>query len=181
VIEMKPAYELYSWRLEGIPHETAVAITNTVLTRHGAEIDQDCVLILNDHEDQMSSTDFVNDAKTALARLAEWPSLGSIEYHLGDVSVVATFHLRDEGSPERSVGCIQLSVSSDWFDRSRPISEQEFGSIARELHAAARADRTVMTWSGRPSDVSWRDELQRLQGGVREGVYDVDLRLPAMD
>lgn len=172
---MKPAYDLYSLFTGGMPAEGAVRVTDAVLGQHGAALNDDCVLILADFGDETPPPNVIADAETALAQLAGWPALGSIEYHLGDVSVLATFHAM-EASKGTRVSCIQLSVSSDWFDRLRPMSEEKFGSIANELHSTATADRTVMSWRGRPPDISWAEEIERLQAGVVEGEYDVDLR-----
>jgi hypothetical protein len=174
---MKPAYDLYSWNIDGLIGSDAVHYAHTILTKHGAELSQDCVLMLAEDAEESPLPVGIEDPEAALARLSTWPSLGSIEYHLDDVSIIVTFHTSE--SNDTGAHCIQMSVSSDWFDRLRPVSEQTFGAIASEIHAITMADRTVMRWTGRPLEVTWDEELIRLQSGAVEGEYDVDLyRVP---
>lgn len=172
---MRPSYNLYSWFIDGIPADSAVSATDTILRRHGATLNQDCVILLNDDGGNDPPPDPGGDPEAALAQLAVWPLFGSIEYELGDVFIAATFH-PDEGPPDGKVYCIQISVPSDWLDDRRSVSEQCFESIARNLHSTMIPNRTVMSWSGRPADIPWSDELQRLRAGIVEGEYDVDLR-----
>ena len=172
---MRPSYSLYSWFIDGISSESAVYSLDKILRKHGATLNQDCVLLLNDDDGDAPASDYIDDPELALAQLVAWPSHGSIEYDLGDVFLVTTFH-SEEGSPVGRIHCIRLSMPSDWFDDHRPISEQRLGSIAGDLHSTMMANRTVMGWSGPAPRVYWSDELQRLRTGIVEGEYDVDLR-----
>jgi hypothetical protein len=172
---MKPGYDMFAWMIDGILPEKGVPLVHDVMSRQGAVLDPDSVFVLNRCGDQLSIADFVDTAEATLAQLAAWPTLGSVEYLLDEVSIAISFHPIDE-MRDRRVGCIQLSVSSDWFDRHRPMSEETFSAIGSALHSAVAATRTVMNWNSAPPDISWMDEFKNLQSGIMKGEYDLDLR-----
>lgn len=164
---MSEPYQLYLLFSHGMEPRAAIGAVHDVLSRNGAVIDEDSLLILNGHDGDEPEPAYVHNPDEALATLAAWPALGSIDYMICDGMTTVDFK-----EQRGDVAAIELSVLVGAFERSED-HQQCYLRIATLLDQALQPARAVMQWGLSASDFQWEAEVGRVRAGQFEGTYDL--------
>ena len=167
------SYQIYSLLTKGITSSAGVSATNQILKEFHGNIEEDCLLILEDTAIEEMEPAYVKDGDTALQRLQEWPTLGSIEYSMPEILILVSFkHL----PTSNFVSCVKLSLPTKSFESLDEKNKRHYSQIAAMLHEALGSARTIMDWGLELGGFSWIEEIERLKKRVFEGEYSLDLR-----
>jgi hypothetical protein len=171
---MSEPYQIFVLIPEGLPAAKVVHSTNEVLKSLNGELDEDSVLFLNETVSEEVEPELVTNSSTALDKLANWPTLGSIAYTMSEGLVNISF----EGLPNTGlVEAILISVPEKAFERGGQESKNRYIALAYQLHERFKAKRTIMDWGLEFKGVDWKEEIDRLGRGEFVGNYIlVDLR-----
>ena len=129
---------------------------------------------LNDLGDKENEPEPISDGRQAMARLAGWPTLGSIEYAMPEGMATVSF----EGpESKQAVQAITISILPRAFEKGGDESRKRYQAIAQELHRRLKARRTIMGWGLTAYGLRWVEEVARLERGEHSGTYSIlDLR-----
>ena len=165
---MSEPYQIFTFIPDGVEPHRAIAETNRILREHGGELDVDSTLYLADLNEQELDPEPITDGSEALERLASHASLGSIDYAMPEGMTNVEF----KGLPGR-VQFVAISIPPKAFDAGGAESRHRYQAVARELHAAFGATRTIFDWGLWSRGIRWDEELARLAAHRFDGSFDL--------
>jgi hypothetical protein len=170
---MSEPYQVFVFMPEALNQEKAVYETHEILALLDAEQNEDSYLILNDFEDEEydpESLDSLEQQQQALAKLANWPTLGTISYFIQWFRTVLTYY----GEPNTGkVYAISLSIPQGSFERHENEAILLYTEIAKKLHDHFHAKRTIMDWGITYKGLDIEDEIKNLRNNKFIGNYQI--------
>jgi hypothetical protein len=167
---MSEPYELYVLFKRGIPPADATRNTHEALAAVGAHLDEDSLVYLNTWDSVEPPPETVRNPEDGLRRLAEWPTLGSVDYVVPEGTVYVYFGV---GQVPSLANSIILSVPQRVLEQTEAVLTNRLVTVGRMLHKKLNADRTLMGWGLSSKGFVWEDEITRLSRGEIAGSYDM--------
>lgn len=137
-----------------------------IIIENGGELNSDCLLLLNDVNEEEFEPEDISSQAESLERLSNWPSLGSITYEMPEGEVTITY----EGS-NQLIFAVIISIPNSILEKGKNNSWNRYLNIAREIHYSVNADRTIFDWGLIENGFKWNEELKRLNEGIISGNY----------
>jgi hypothetical protein len=174
---MSEPYKIFVLIPESISQERAVYDVHELMTEFGAHINEDCLLILNDVDEEEYEPEYLETSEQveqAPIRLAKWPTHGTISYYIEMMPATITYF----GEPNTyTVNTIEISLLPRSYEKNEDILKPIFISLAKKLHKQFSAKRTIMDWSPECQGFVLEDEIQRLRNNEFIGEYEIlDMR-----
>jgi hypothetical protein len=145
-----------------------------VIDEMGGTIDEDCLLILHDTETESPDIEYISNPQAALNALANWPTLGGINYVMPDALITIEYA---GNFAEKIIQAIRITIPDTIiFNENGKESEERYVILGKRLHKKFRAKRTIVDWGLLYRGVYWEEEMNRLKNGEFAGEYFVDLR-----
>jgi hypothetical protein len=171
---MSSPYEIVALLPNGMDPAQAVSTVHRALVASGGGFSESSFIWLARNKDVRDVREPIEDTDAALARMAAWPTGGTINYQMPEFTVLATFR-RFHGIP--GISFVSVSIPARALEGADHAARDRYEKLAQRLHEDLQARRTIMA-RALGDDGPWeRAELKRLGDGRFEGKYfPLDLR-----